>query len=73
MRCRVVKITTDLASYPQCQEDNLAYPDLVNYLVEDEYKEFVVDLDSDNYWPADEFFDMVDVRDFITHEPPEAE
>jgi len=60
---QVVSISTNLAEYPECEADTLAYPDLVQR-VEDEQALFIIDGLGEAY-PADEFFNMVDVRTFI--------
>jgi len=58
MKYRLVKITNNLAEFPQCEKDTLEFPDLVHE-VEDEEEWFIVDEDGD-YWSAEDFFFMVE-------------
>lgn len=50
----------DIVNYP----DNKKYSHICKY-VEDEGSQFIVDLDSDEFWSSNEFFDMNKVRRFI--------
>ena len=44
-------------------EDTKNYPDISQY-AEDEYESFVVNLETQQFYPARDFFYMVDVKEF---------
>lgn len=61
----VVKITKNLEGYPECKEDTEKYPHLVKY-VGDEMDIFIVKADDpEQFWPAGEFFYMVEIKGFV--------
>lgn len=60
----VVNITTDLERNPEDREDTELYPYLVKAIRNAESAQFVVDSDTGDSWPADEFFVMNKVRRF---------
>ena len=66
MRYRLVNISNNLADYPDSVEDTENFPHLVKY-VEDEQLLMIVQLGTDNVWPGDEFFHMVDFKEFTTN------
>ncbi len=61
---RVVIITNNLEKYPQFREDTEEFLDLVVY-IEDEIEVLVIDTRDGGSWPANEFFDITNVRHFI--------
>ena len=69
---RVVTVTNDLERNAECYNDTEEFPQCVPY-VEDEVETFVVG--NDDFWPAREFFDMVDVTRFMvdSSEAPNAQ
>lgn len=60
---KVVKIANNLKDYPDCKEDTNAYPELVKH-VQDEMDLFIVDEDSGEWFPSNEFFYMVKLTTF---------
>ncbi len=64
----VVGISRDVVANPEDKEDTELYPHLVKYLRNFDSRQFVVDLDTGDFWPADEFFDMNKVRRFTLTE-----
>ena len=58
---RVVVITNNLEEYPEYRENTEEFPEMVPY-VEDEVRVFVSG--GGDFWPANEFFDMVSVTRF---------
>lgn len=62
MDYKVVKISNNIAEYPECKEDSEQYPHLIKH-VADEMDTFIVD-ENGEYWPEDEFFSMVTVTNF---------
>ena len=66
-RYRVLSITNNIEEYPEAKEDTLEFPDLVAD-VEDEMDMFVLDLENDEIFKADEFFYQVDVKSFTVDE-----
>jgi len=62
MEYKVIKISNNTDEYPECKEDTERYPHLVKH-VEDEMDIFVTD-ENGEFWPADEFFNMVEVTSF---------
>ena len=63
----VVWVTNNLEENPEYREDTEMYPHLVDE-VEDEIQGFVVDLETGDYWVAEEFFDMESVKNFVVTE-----
>lgn len=64
-KLRVVKITNNFESYPECINDTNEFPNLIPY-VEDEMAIFIVDsVDDDGWWTAKEFFYMVPITEFL--------
>lgn len=63
---RFVAITNDLLSCPEAKKDTEEFSHLISY-VEDEVAYFIIDpKDPENsYWPADEFFHMVNIGSFL--------
>lgn len=59
----VVQIAKDLINNPDCKKDTLKYPHLVEY-VEDEYDIFVVNVVNGEFYPARDFFYLVNVDEF---------
>ena len=67
MNYRVVSITNNVGEYPESAKDTENFPHLVQHL-EDEHELFVVRLGTDDFWCADDFLQMVGIRDFSTDE-----
>lgn len=64
---RVVQIAKPnvLTEYPECADDTTEFPHLIPY-VEDDMEIFVIDpAKPTQFWPAKEFFFMVDVKRFM--------
>ena len=59
MNCRIVSVskTGDSIDFP----DNNEFPHLIQY-VSDEEDLFIVNEDTGDFWPADEFFMMVTIK-----------
>lgn len=64
----VVGITTDIEEYPEDREDTEAYPHLVRHIRNADSAQFVVDLDTGDFWPANDFFAINRVRRFTLTE-----
>jgi len=64
---RVVSITNNIPDYPESEADTNEFPHIVKY-VDDEQDSFVIDAETGQFWPADEFFSMVDVKEFHVKE-----
>ncbi len=62
MKYRVLEITNNPDGYPEAAKDSQEFPHMVKR-VNDEFDLFIVD-ESGQWWPADEFFDMVDLAEF---------
>jgi len=60
MRYRLVKITNNIKEYPECELDTLEFPHLVNEIT-DEQDYFVINTETQEFYPADEFFYMADI------------
>ena len=60
---RVVKISNNIEDYPECKEDTEKYPHLINRVM-DEMDFFIVDEDSGEWFPSNEFFYMVKLTTF---------
>jgi hypothetical protein len=58
MKYKVITVTNNVNEYPQYRKSTLEHPELVD-LICDECATFVVD-ETNQYWPADEFFAMAD-------------
>jgi len=67
MRYRVVSITTEIEHYPESVKDTMDFPHLVKHVF-DEQTLFVVRLGTDDFWHADEFFAIEDLKEFSTDE-----
>ena len=63
-RFRVVSITNNIEDYPESKEDTLEFPGLVED-VEDEQALFVIDLEADEIYKADDFFYSFNVKFFV--------
>jgi len=63
-KLRVVQVTNNLETNPDCLADTKEFPNLVSY-VEDECAMFVVDTTDGRFWPVNEFFHMVNVMEFL--------
>lgn len=61
---QVVTITNNLEEYPESREDTEMFSHLVPH-VKDEQELFVVDLNTGDWWPAEQFFLMNEVRQFV--------
>lgn len=62
MKYRVVRISNNIEEYPDCAQDTKEFPHLIER-VSDEMDVFIV-ADSGEWWPASEFFHMVDIHMF---------
>ena len=60
---RVLRISNNLEEYPDCTEDTLEFPDMVEYL-DDEMDIFVYCNETGEFWHSDEFFSMVGMTTF---------
>ena len=60
---KVVSVTKDIASYPECASDTKQYPQLVRY-VEDDMDIFVVHEEDGTFFKASDFFQSTSVRRF---------
>jgi len=56
---RVLHISNNLDEYPHCVKDTDEFPHVVKW-VEDEYAMFILDEDTQNFYPAGEFFYMTE-------------
>lgn len=63
-KLRVVNITNVPEAYPECRKDTADFADLVVH-VKDETARFVVDEVGERFWPADEFFNMNNVKEIM--------
>lgn len=63
-KLRVVQVTNNLEANPECANDTKEFPDLISY-IEDEYAMFIVDSVNGDFWPANEFFYMINVTEFL--------
>ena len=63
-KLRVVRVTNNLETNPDCLADTKEFPHFVSY-VEDVCVMFVVDTTAGRFWPANEFFRMVNVTEFL--------
>ena len=68
MEFAVVNITRDVEEHPEDRADTELCPHLVKHIRNADSAQFVVDLDTGDFWPADEFFAMNKVRRFILTE-----
>jgi len=64
---RVLKITNNLENYPECEKDTLEFPSLVAE-VSDEMETFILNLETNRWFPANEFFMMVDLESFYVRD-----
>ena len=64
---KIVTITNDLNAYAEYEKYTLNYPELVEYVVEDEVSSFVID-EHNIVYPVNEFFHMVDIKEFYVNE-----
>ncbi len=60
---RVLVVTNDLEAYPRYKRDTIDFPELLEY-VEDEIETFVFCNETEDFWKAGEFFDMVSIDTF---------
>jgi len=60
---RVLQITNKIDEYPDCKEDTLEFPDLVEE-VEDEMEIFILCVETDEFWKSREFFSQVTMKTF---------
>jgi len=60
---RVLSITNNPENYPESISDSVEFPDLVEE-VEDEQELFIYHQESGQFYPAGDFFRMVNVIDF---------
>lgn len=66
-KLRVITLTNNLKKYPQYADDTKEFSYLVG-TVQDEVDTFVVDTDTlGGFWCADEFFQCVNVREFLVN------
>jgi len=63
---RVVTVTNKPDEYPESAEASVEFPELVGY-IDDEAETFIVDPETDDFWPAAEFFHMVAVTAFLAN------
>jgi len=62
-RYKLIHITNNIEEYPEDENDTLEYPNLIDE-VEDEEEHFIIDLETGEYFPARDFFLMVDLEYF---------
>lgn len=62
MKYRVLKISNNVREYPECEQDSIEFPHLVEHLG-DEMDIFIMN-EKGAYCLATEFFNTVDVREF---------
>lgn len=63
---KVVRVTNNPDEYPEFAEASVEFPELVEY-IDDESATFIVDPETGDFWPADEFFHMVAVTAFLVN------
>lgn len=64
----VLRISSNILSYPDCEIDTKTHPELVEY-VEDEMDIFIYCVETKEFWKASDFFYDEDIRYFVIPEP----
>lgn len=67
MKFRILSISTNLEDYPESADDTNEFPHLRKY-VEDEQAILIIDEETNEVWPGDEFFMMVGLKRFESTE-----
>ena len=62
MKYRVLNISNNIISNPECCEDSKEFPEIVEF-VEDECELFIGD-ENRSFWLASEFFMMTNISEF---------